>query len=88
MTTANNNKDVADLFLERAERMTVLGSVARNLKVGNIEKAREIWLEKFGEQLDEAARVASDQIRARPLASAGMALGVGVLIGMLLASRR
>jgi ElaB/YqjD/DUF883 family membrane-anchored ribosome-binding protein len=29
-----------------------------------------------------------EQIRARPLAATGAALGVGVLIGLLLASRR
>lgn len=47
-----------------------------------------VYADVAGEQLDEAARVASEQIRARPLAATGAALGVGVLIGMLIASRR
>ena len=47
-----------------------------------------VYADVAGEQLDEAARAASEQIRARPLAATGAALGVGVLIGMLLASRR
>ena len=47
-----------------------------------------VYADAAGEQLDEAARVASEQIRARPLAATGAALGVGVLIGLLLASRR
>jgi ElaB/YqjD/DUF883 family membrane-anchored ribosome-binding protein len=47
-----------------------------------------VYADVAGEQLDEAARAASEQIRARPLAATGVALGVGVLIGMLLASRR
>jgi ElaB/YqjD/DUF883 family membrane-anchored ribosome-binding protein len=47
-----------------------------------------VYADVAGEQLDEASRIASEQIRARPLAATGAALGVGVLIGMLLASRR
>lgn len=47
-----------------------------------------VYADVAGEQVDEAARVASEQIRARPLAATGAALGIGVLIGMLLASRR
>jgi ElaB/YqjD/DUF883 family membrane-anchored ribosome-binding protein len=47
-----------------------------------------VYADVAGEQVDEAARIASEQIRARPLAATGVALGVGVLIGMLLASRR
>lgn len=47
-----------------------------------------VYADVAGEQLDEAARAASEQIRARPLAATGAALGVGVLIGLLIASRR
>ena len=47
-----------------------------------------VYADVAGEQVDEAARVASEQIRARPLAATGAALGIGVLIGMLIASRR
>ena len=47
-----------------------------------------VYADVAGDQLDEASRVASEQIRARPLAATGAALGIGVLIGMLLASRR
>jgi ElaB/YqjD/DUF883 family membrane-anchored ribosome-binding protein len=56
--------------------------------VDQLRSQSRVYADAAGEHLDEAARVASDQIRARPLASAGVALGVGVLIGMLLASRR
>ena len=45
-----------------------------------------VYADVAGEQVDEAARIASEQIRARPLAATGAALGVGVLIGLLLAS--
>ncbi|HEY0648693.1 glycine zipper domain-containing protein [Phenylobacterium sp.] len=47
-----------------------------------------VYADVAGEQVDEAARIASEQIRARPLAATGAALGIGVLIGMLIASRR
>jgi len=47
-----------------------------------------VYADVAGEQFDEASRVASEQIRARPLAATGAALGIGVLIGMLLASKR
>lgn len=47
-----------------------------------------VYADVASEQLDEATRAASEQIRARPLAATGAALGVGVLIGLLLASRR
>ena len=47
-----------------------------------------VYADVAGDQLDEASRIASEQIRARPLAATGAALGIGVLIGMLLASRR
>lgn len=47
-----------------------------------------VYADVASEQIDEASRVASEQIRARPLTAAGAALGVGVLIGLLLASKR
>ena len=45
-----------------------------------------VYADVAGEQLDEASRLASEQIRARPLAATGAALGIGVIIGLLLAS--
>jgi len=41
-----------------------------------------------GQQLDEAQRYVTERVKERPLASAGMALGVGVLIGLLLSGGR
>lgn len=41
-----------------------------------------------GQQLDEAQQYMSERVRERPLAATGAALGVGVLIGLLLASSR
>jgi len=40
------------------------------------------------EHLDEAQRYVVDRVRERPLVAAGAALGVGVLIGLLIAGGR
>ncbi len=39
-----------------------------------------------GQQFDEASQYVTEQVRERPLAATGAALGIGVLIGLLLAS--
>ena len=39
-----------------------------------------------GQQIDEASQYMTERVRERPLAATGAALGVGVLIGLLLAS--
>jgi ElaB/YqjD/DUF883 family membrane-anchored ribosome-binding protein len=41
-----------------------------------------------GQQLDVAQQYVSERVKERPLAATGAALGVGVLIGLLLSSRR
>ena len=53
-----------------------------------VRSQSRVYAEAAGDQLDETARMASDQIRARPLVTTGAALGIGVLIGLLLAPRR
>ena len=39
-----------------------------------------------GQQFDEAQQYMTERVRERPLAATGAALGIGVLIGLLLAS--
>lgn len=39
-----------------------------------------------GQQFDEASQYVTERVRERPLAATGAALGIGVLIGLLLAS--
>lgn len=46
------------------------------------------YADSAGEQLDQAQQYVTERVRERPLASTGAALGVGVLIGLLLASGR
>ncbi|CAN7188076.1 hypothetical protein LJR219_000419 [Phenylobacterium sp. LjRoot219] len=66
---------------------------------GKIQQAVQDGLEQFraqsrtyadsaGEQFDHAQQYMTERVRERPLAATGAALGLGVLIGLLLASGR
>jgi len=83
-----------DVSEAATEAQKVIADAAKRIEAAvqqGIEQLRaqsRVYADVAGEQLDEAARAASEQIRARPLAATGAALGVGVLIGLLLASRR
>jgi ElaB/YqjD/DUF883 family membrane-anchored ribosome-binding protein len=83
-TAAKIAADAQKVFADASKRIEL--AVQQGLE--QLRAQSRVYADVAGEQLDEAARVASDQIRARPLAAAGAALGVGVLIGMLLASKR
>jgi len=49
--------------------------------------ARE-YTDYAGERFDEAQRYVVERINERPVAAAGVALGVGLVLGLLLAGRR
>ncbi|MFN3512855.1 MAG: YqjD family protein [Phenylobacterium sp.] len=46
------------------------------------------YADTAGHQLDEAQRYVTERVKEKPLMSTGAALGVGVLIGLLLAGGR
>lgn len=46
------------------------------------------YADTAGQSVDEAGRYVSERVRERPLAATGAAVGVGVLIGLLLAAGR
>jgi ElaB/YqjD/DUF883 family membrane-anchored ribosome-binding protein len=46
------------------------------------------YADTAGQQLDEAQRYVVERVRERPLAATGAAVGVGVVIGLLLAAGR
>lgn len=46
----------------------------------------KVYADAAGQQIEAAAEKVSDEVRARPLAATGIALGVGVLIGFLISS--
>jgi ElaB/YqjD/DUF883 family membrane-anchored ribosome-binding protein len=91
-------EETADVANDAAARISAdaqraIADAAKRIEAAvqqGIEQVRaqsRVYADVASEQLDEATRVASEQIRARPLASTGAALGIGVLIGMLLARR-
>lgn len=47
-----------------------------------------VYADTAGESLDEAQRYVTERVRERPLAATGAAIGVGVVIGLLLAAGR
>jgi len=83
-TAAKISADTQKAIADAAKRIEAV--VQQGLE--QIRAQSRVYADVASEQLDEASRLASEQIRARPLAATGAALGIGVLIGMLLASRR
>ena len=82
-TAAKISADAQKTVAEAAKRIEA--AVQQGLE--QMRAQSRVYADVAGEQLDEASRLASEQIRARPLAATGLALGVGVLIGLLLSSR-
>lgn len=56
--------------------------------VEQIRAQSRAYAETAGEQIDEAQRYVVEHVRERPLAATGVAVGVGVVIGLLLAGGR
>ena len=80
-TAAKISADAQKAISDAAKRIEI--AVQQGLE--QVRSQSRVYADAAGEQLDEASRLASEQIRARPLAATGLALGVGVLIGLLLA---
>ncbi len=83
-TAAKISADAQKTVAEAAKRIEA--AVQQGLE--QMRTQSRVYADVAGEQLDEASRLASEQIRARPLAATGLALGVGVLIGLLLSAGR
>jgi ElaB/YqjD/DUF883 family membrane-anchored ribosome-binding protein len=83
-TAARISADAQKTVAEAAKRIEA--AVQQGLE--QVRTQSRVYADVAGEQLDEASRLASEQIRARPLAATGLALGVGVLIGLLLSAGR
>jgi ElaB/YqjD/DUF883 family membrane-anchored ribosome-binding protein len=83
-TAAKISADAQKAITDAAKRIEA--AVQQGLE--QVRAQSRVYADVATEQLDEASRMASEQIRARPLAATGLALGVGVLIGLLLSSGR
>jgi ElaB/YqjD/DUF883 family membrane-anchored ribosome-binding protein len=87
---ANSAADAATDLAAQAERS--FAEAAKRLEkvvtegVEQIRAQSRAYTDTAGERLDEAQRYVVE--REKPLMAAGTALGVGVLIGLLLASGR
>ncbi|MDO8901069.1 MAG: hypothetical protein Q7V15_06925 [Phenylobacterium sp.] len=56
--------------------------------VEQIRAQSRAYADTAGEQIEEAQRYVVEHVRERPLAATGVAVGLGVVIGMLLAGGR
>ncbi|HEY3694495.1 glycine zipper domain-containing protein [Phenylobacterium sp.] len=76
--------DAQRSFAEAAKKFE--GVVQEGLE--QLRAQTRAYADTAGEQLDEAQRYVVERVRERPLAATGAALGVGVLVGLLLAAGR
>ncbi|MGQ3018621.1 glycine zipper domain-containing protein [Phenylobacterium sp.] len=56
--------------------------------VEQIRAQSRAYADTAGEQIEEAQRYVVENVRERPLAATGVAVGIGVVIGLLLAGGR
>jgi ElaB/YqjD/DUF883 family membrane-anchored ribosome-binding protein len=86
--TANN----VDQTLKDAERqLNELTEQARKTVQEGVETLRahaRVYADQAGDQLDVAQKYMTERVQERPLTATFAALGVGVLIGLLLAGGR
>lgn len=71
-------------FSEAAKRFEKV--VAEGLE--QLRAQSRTYADSTAEHLDEAQQYVADRVRERPLMAAGTALGVGLLLGLLLAGGR
>jgi ElaB/YqjD/DUF883 family membrane-anchored ribosome-binding protein len=76
--------DAQKTFNEAAKRFEQVV----NESVETIRAQTRAYADTAGQQLDDAQRYVAERVKERPLASAGVALGLGVVIGLLLAGGR
>lgn len=87
--SANNS---AHLLAEDAQR--TFRDAAKHFEraiqegVEQLRAQSRAYADTASEQFEEAQRYVVDNVRERPLAATGVAVGIGVVIGMLLAGGR
>ena len=100
---AENVKNAAAAGIEHAERNFVEAATAAKATLAEAAKRVEksvaegfdtlraqsrTYTDTAGQQLDDAQRYVTDRVRERPLTATLAGLGVGVLIGLLIAGNR
>lgn len=81
---AKLSADAQRSFAEAAKKFE--GVVQEGLE--QLRAQSRTYADTAGAQLDDAQRYVVERVRERPLAATGAAIGVGVVIGLLLASGR
>jgi ElaB/YqjD/DUF883 family membrane-anchored ribosome-binding protein len=77
-----------------AETQRAIAEAAKRIEaavqegMAQLRAQSRVYADRAGESLEEAGEYVTAQVRERPLAALGAALGVGVLIGLLLGSGR
>ncbi|MGA0605634.1 DUF883 family protein [Phenylobacterium sp. VNQ135] len=75
------------------EAQRVLADAAKQIEAAvqqGLEQLRaqsRVAADAASQQIEDASEYVSEQVRSRPLAATGLALGVGVVIGLLLAQQ-
>ncbi|MFO0542115.1 MAG: hypothetical protein ACK5X4_07495, partial [Phenylobacterium sp.] len=91
-SAAKSTGDRAEDAVDQAER--TLADAAHRIEKAIAEGVQQIrthgkaYATEAADQIEDAQRYVVGQVRERPLAATGLALGVGVLIGLILASGR
>lgn len=91
--------DAAASLAESAQKLTAeaqrsLAEATKRIEktvaegIEQIRAQSRTYADTAGQQLDEAQRYVTERVREKPLQSTGVALGVGILIGLLLAGGR
>jgi ElaB/YqjD/DUF883 family membrane-anchored ribosome-binding protein len=81
---AKLSADAQRSFAEAAKKFE--GVVQEGLE--QLRAQSRTYADTAGQQFDDAQRYVVEQVRERPLAATGAAVGIGVIIGLLLASGR
>ena len=79
-TLKDAEKSLREL-IERGERALQQG-------IETLKDQTRTYADSAGEHLDVAQKYVTERVQERPLASTGVALGLGILIGLILAGGR
>jgi ElaB/YqjD/DUF883 family membrane-anchored ribosome-binding protein len=75
-------------LVERAQKTVQEGLDTLRSQTRVYADQAKVYADQAGDQLEVAQKLLTEKVQERPLASTAIALGVGVLIGLLLAGGR
>ena len=87
----NLKEDVGAVGREEADRLRDLAAQADEkvrARAAELRQRAQRYYDEASERFDEYQRYLTERVQERPLQSTGIALGVGVILGLLLAGGR